>query len=93
MVTPDNGTPTHVSDKYGIRAVREIDESRNRRAGSDELNTFHGWDVYAYTGARLAAAIRLMFEDPKVVALGIASTPAGSLDSDGRSRRAALNLI
>lgn len=41
----------------------------------------------------LAAAMTLMFRDPKVVALGIASTPAGSLDPDGVSRRAALNLI
>ncbi len=41
----------------------------------------------------LAAAIALMFENPKTVALGIASTPAGSLDPHQLSRRAALNLI
>ena len=41
----------------------------------------------------LAAAIALMFENPKTVALGIASTPAGSLDPDQVSRQAALNLI
>ena len=41
----------------------------------------------------LAEAIGLMFENPKTVALGIASTPAGSLDPDQVSRQAALNLI
>lgn len=41
----------------------------------------------------LAAAIALMFENPKTVALGIASTPAFNLDPDGVSRQAALNLI
>ncbi len=41
----------------------------------------------------LAAAMTLMFENPKTVALGIASTPAGSLDPTGVSRQAALNLI
>ena len=41
----------------------------------------------------LAAAITMMFENPKTVALGIASTPSFSLDPDGVSRQAALNLI
>lgn len=41
----------------------------------------------------LAAAIALMFENPKTVALGIASTPAGSKDPDQLSRQAALNLV
>lgn len=41
----------------------------------------------------LAAAISLMFENPKTVALGIASTPSFNLDPDGVSRQAALNLI
>src|SRR5210317_680070 len=41
----------------------------------------------------LAAAMTLMFENPKTVALGIASTPSRNLDPDGLSRRAALNLI
>ncbi len=41
----------------------------------------------------LAAALTLMFRNPKTVALGIASTPSFNLDPDGVSRRAALNLI
>jgi arginase len=41
----------------------------------------------------LAAAIGVMFENPKTVALGIASTPSFNRDPDGISRQAALNLI
>jgi arginase len=41
----------------------------------------------------LGAAIGVMFENPKTVALGIASTPSFNADPDGRSRHAALNLI
>jgi arginase len=41
----------------------------------------------------LSAAISLMFENPKVAALGIASTPSFNSDPEGISRQAALNLI
>ena len=57
IVTPDNGTLTHIKNEYGITAVREIDESFNRLKGSEDSHTFHGRDVYAYTGARLASGI------------------------------------
>uniref|UniRef100_A0A7C3IE85 DNA-directed RNA polymerase subunit delta n=1 Tax=Gracilinema caldarium TaxID=215591 RepID=A0A7C3IE85_9SPIR len=61
VVTPDNGTLTHVQAFYGIEAVRLLDETKNRLAGSELSYTFHGRDVYAYTGARLAAGL-LAFE-------------------------------
>lgn len=57
IVTPDNGTLTHVIRLEGIAAVREIDENSNRLPRSGESYTFHGRDVYAYTGARLASGI------------------------------------
>jgi len=41
----------------GVEAVREIDEAVNRLANSEKSYTFHGRDVYAYTGARLAANV------------------------------------
>lgn len=62
IVTPDNGTLTHIKQKYGIEAVREIDESINRLEGSEDSHTFHGRDVYAYTGARLASGV-IDYED------------------------------
>jgi len=57
IVTPDNGTLTHVIRLEGIAEARVIDEKINRLPRSGESYTFHGRDVYAYTGARLAAGI------------------------------------
>lgn len=57
VVTPDNGTLTFVAEQYGVVELREIDESINRLPGSDDSHTFHGRDVYAYTGGRLAAGV------------------------------------
>ncbi|MDR0199356.1 MAG: S-adenosyl-l-methionine hydroxide adenosyltransferase family protein [Streptococcaceae bacterium] len=57
IVTPDNGTLTHVAETIGLESLRLIDETVNRLPGSSESYTFHGRDVYAYTGARLAAGI------------------------------------
>lgn len=57
IITPDNGTLTHVKKMIGIRAARVIDESVNRLPNSGESYTFHGRDVYVYTGARLASGI------------------------------------
>jgi S-adenosylmethionine hydrolase len=62
FVTPDNGTLTLIAETMGIAAVREIDETRNRLKNSQQSYTFHGRDVYAYTGARLAAGI-IRFEE------------------------------
>jgi len=57
IVTPDNGTLTLIAESLGIDAIREIDESVNRRPDSRKSYTFHGRDVYSYTGARLAAGV------------------------------------
>ena len=57
IITPDNGTLTHIKRISKIVAAREIDERVNRLPGSGESYTFHGRDIYAYTGARLAAGI------------------------------------
>ncbi len=62
FVGPDNGTWTLVAEDLGIAAVREIDETKHRRAGSERSYTFHGRDIFAFVGARLAAgAVR--YED------------------------------
>jgi arginase len=45
------------------------------------------------TSLELAAALTEMFGHEKVGALGVASTPSGEQDRDGRSRQAAYNLI
>ncbi len=55
VVTPDNGTLTHMVHHPGVVEVRQIDETTNRLPGSEEVNIFHGRDVFAYTAARLAS--------------------------------------
>lgn len=59
VVTPDNGTLTHVKALVGIREVREIDQrvNRLRGKGTEETSVFHGRDVFGYTAARLASGI------------------------------------
>jgi S-adenosylmethionine hydrolase len=57
FVGPNNGLLSLVAERDGIEALRQIDERVNRRPGSGESHTFHGRDVFAYTGARLAAGV------------------------------------
>ncbi len=68
FVTPDNGTLTLIAEQLGIQEIREIDEVKNRRNNSNESYTFHGRDVYAFTGARLASKT-ISFEEvgPKLL--------------------------
>jgi S-adenosylmethionine hydrolase len=57
FVGPDNGLLSLVAERDGVEALRRIDERVNRRPGSEDSHTFHGRDVFAYTGARLAAGV------------------------------------
>ena len=57
FVGPNNGLLSLVAERDGIESMRRIDEGVNRRPGSEESHTFHGRDVFAYTGARLAAGV------------------------------------
>ncbi len=57
VVTPDNGTLTHLFISNQIVEVRRINENVNRLKGSEDSHTFHGRDVYAFTGAKLASGV------------------------------------
>lgn len=59
IVTPDNGTLTHIKNIYGIEEVRVINEDINRlkRDDNKDVAIFHGRDLFAYCAARLAAGI------------------------------------
>lgn len=61
FVGPDNGLFTLIAEEEGIEGVRQIDEKTNRRPGSEKSFTFHGRDVFAYAGAKLAAG-KITFE-------------------------------
>lgn len=62
VITPDNGTLSHLAHYIGLEEVRQIDELVSRLPHSGESHTFHGRDVYAFNGARLAAGL-VSFED------------------------------
>lgn len=74
FVGPDNGTWTLIAEDLGVEELRQIDETRHRRHGSEKSHTFHGRDIFAYVGAQLAAGVTT-FDDigprlePKVVAI------------------------
>lgn len=84
VVTPDNGTLTHLEAIFGIEEIREIDETRNRRPGSEESYTFHGRDIYAFTGARLASgATSFEAVGPSVDRAALVRLPANPPEREG----------
>ncbi len=80
VVTPDNGTLSHIKNKIGITEARLIDEKVNRLPRSGESYTFHGRDVYAYTGARIAAGV-ISFKEvgPKIDVKSLVEFPLSGL--------------
>lgn len=62
VITPDNGTLTHMYYNIGIEAIREIDETKNRYQGTESVSVFHGRDLFAYTAAKLASG-QITFEE------------------------------
>ncbi len=62
IVTPDNGTLTHLKKYIGIEEIREIEESIHSRPEAAYSYTFHGRDIFANTGAKLAAK-KISFEE------------------------------
>lgn len=94
IVTPDNGTLTHVKRMCGIVEAREIDENINRLPNSGASYTFHGRDVYAYTGARLAAGV-IDFEGvgPKINVEDIVELPTVEPAKDGESVTGTIDVL
>ena len=80
IVTPENGTLTHVSCYIGIESLREIDETKHRRDNTEHSFTFHGRDIYANTGAKLASG-KILFEDtgPELPVSGIIELEVGEI--------------
>lgn len=62
VITPDNGTLTHLIHRGEVAEARNIDEVKSRLPHSQESHTFHGRDIYAYNGARLASG-EITFEE------------------------------
>ncbi|MEG0050979.1 MAG: SAM-dependent chlorinase/fluorinase [Terrisporobacter sp.] len=62
VVTPDNGSLTHLKKYFGVVEVRVIDEEKNRLQSTKECNIFHGRDLFSYCAAKLASGI-ITFEE------------------------------
>lgn len=54
VVTPDNGTLTHLKNGVGIKEIREIDGGHRFNA-EEEVSVFHGRDIFGYCAALLAS--------------------------------------
>lgn len=94
VITPDNGTLTHVMLHTGIAEARVIDETVNRLPNSGESYTFHGRDIYAYTGARLACG-RISFEEigPRIDPQSLVTLPVTQPALQGRSVRGTIDVL
>lgn len=57
VVTPDNGSLTHLKKYFGIDEVRVIDETKHRLQKTEKCNIFHGRDLFGYCVAKLASGI------------------------------------
>ena len=61
VISPDNGSLTHLYHSVGIREVREIRKDL-RWPGSEDISVFHGRDIFAYAAGLLASG-QLSFEE------------------------------
>jgi S-adenosylmethionine hydrolase len=93
FVTPDNGTLTLVAESLGIEEVRQIDETRNRLPGSSESYTFHGRDVYAFTGARLAAGAITFKDVGKVIEKKVVTMPYQKAEVIGSTVKGTIDVL
>ncbi len=93
IVTPDNGTLTLIAESAGIAEIREIDETVNRRRGSERSYTFHGRDVYAYTGARLAAGVITFEQVGKVLTKEVVKLPYQKATIDGKRIKGTVAIL
>ncbi len=93
IVTPDNGTLTLIAQSLGIDTLREIDESVNRRKGSQKSYTFHGRDVYAYTAARLASGTISFKQMGKALPDSVVSIPYQKAIIEGKKIKGNISIL
>lgn len=94
VITPDNGTLTHIKRLCGIAEARVIDETVNRLPDSGESYTFHGRDIYAYTGARLASGV-IDFSQvgPEVSVDSVVELPVVEATRDGDTVNGTIDVL
>jgi len=93
IVTPDNGTLTLIAESLGIAEIRQIDEVVNRRKDSQKSYTFHGRDVYAYTGARLAAGVIGFAQVGPLLSKQVVSIPYQKATVEGKKIKGTIAIL
>lgn len=94
IVTPDNGTLSYIKQHIGIVAIREISEVSHRRKNTEYSYTFHGRDVYAYTGAKLASG-HISFEEvgPELSVEDIVEIPTVKTEVTDTAVKGAIDIL
>jgi S-adenosylmethionine hydrolase len=93
IVTPDNGTLTLIASSLGIAERREINEAVNRRNGSQKSYTFHGRDVYAFTGARLASGAISFEQVGNLLPNEVVSIPYQKAVKEGNALKGNISIL
>lgn len=62
VVTPDNGTLTHLYYEDKIKAIREIDKTKYCLQEHERVSVFDGRNIFAYVAAQLGSG-RISFDD------------------------------
>jgi len=75
VISPDNGSFTHLKKTVGIREIREI-YKEIRFPAKEEVSVFHGRDIFAYAAALLASGQK-SFEE-----IGEAYDPSDAIESE-----------
>ncbi|SJZ42110.1 hypothetical protein SAMN02745116_00270 [Pilibacter termitis] len=94
IITPDNGSLSHILHYQGIAEVRQIDEVKSRLPHSEESHTFHGRDIYAYNGARLASG-EITFEQlgSVIPVEDITTLPIVNAEIEGKILRGSIDVL
>ena len=94
VVTPDNGTLTHINEYIGIDELREIDEKKYLKQGSEHSYTFCGRDLYADVAARLASGV-ITFEEvgPKINIESIVKLSLGNVTKEEGSIKGNIDIL
>lgn len=94
IVTPDNGTLTHLKRYVGIKELYCINEEVHMRKNTQFSYTFHGRDLYANTGAKIASGlISLDQVGDKLQVSDIVELEVGKVIKDENSIKGSIDIL
>ena len=94
VITPDNGTLTHIGKYIGIEELREIDESEYLSETARHSYTFCGRDLYVNVAAKLASGIITFEETGKAVPVdSIVKLTVGEVTRESGSIKGHIDIL